>query len=144
MELDIGVVEIVRWITYIFPAFTEYTKIVTPIVIFTLSVSGVFFNILPKPGQIYHVPCLLDLKVEMKYLGRVVYILTRISRWVTIKINTFICSKMYLWLYRLLSKFYALINRWRGNTPSPEEIKITPPEHFKFDLNHLTEEDHNE
>lgn len=130
MGTNIGAVEIVNWIILIFPSFSQYAKIVTPIFIFTVSVMGVFCNILPPPGNPYALPSLSDLNRELKGKGWVVYGMVKICFHVTVMVNRIVAGKPYMVFYKSTKKVADLINRLKGKNEDDMAVKITKPEHF--------------
>ena len=140
MGPDLGIIEIVHWVTIMFPSLSEYTKIITPILVFTVSVIGIFSNILPEPGKTYPIPDIDDLDTELKDQGRIVYRLTRISRSVTIRVNKIISSTPYKWFHKTTTFCSNMINRLRGRGMKSSIMKITKPKPYKIDLDRLKDD----
>lgn len=134
MGADLGIIEIVHWVTVLFPSLSEYAKIITPLFVITVSVIGIFSNILPEPGDTYPVPCLTDIDSELKGHGRIIYRLTRISRQVTILMNKVICTKPYKWFYYTTVFCSTIITHLRGGELKSKFKPITKPKPYKMDL----------
>lgn len=135
MGSDIGTVEIVHWVSYIFPDLAEYLKIIIPTVVIVASVLGVLSNILPDPDFVYPVPDVDDIDIEMIDSGRVIYTVTRISRCVTLFANRIIRSKMYRVIFKVVQFFGRIVARLRGQSASSTMTKITEPKPYKIDMN---------
>lgn len=133
MALEIGIVQIVQWVTYVLPAFTDYVKLFAPMVIVTVSLSGMFFNILPDPGQVYPVPCVRDIETALGH-RKIVVKLTKMSRNMTIRINYIICSKPYVYFYNTVRIIYKIIMKVKGEPERKKTIHITQPEVFTIDF----------
>jgi hypothetical protein len=133
MALEIGIVQIVQWVTYVLPAFTDYVKLFAPIIIVTVSLSGTFFNILPDPGQVYPVPCVKDIEDTLSN-RKIILTLTKMSRNMTIRINFVICSKPYVYFYNIVKFIYKIIIKVKGEPERKTSINITQPEVFTIDF----------
>lgn len=129
-----SIVELVHWMSILFPSFSQYTKIVTPLVVFGISVIGIFSNILPKPGELYPIPSLDDLAAELKDRSRLIYFITRISRKVSILTNKVIVTRPYKWFYLTTTFLSNLFNRLRGIKAKSGSISITQPKPYKIRL----------
>lgn len=134
MGQDLGVVEIVHWMTYVFPSLSEYTKIIMPLLIFAISAIGVFSNVLPEPGTLYPVPQSEDLAAELHDKGWFVYRLTLLSRKLTILANKVVASKPYAWFHRFTEICSNLLSRVRGESLKSEDVKITIPKPHVIDM----------
>lgn len=138
MGTDFGIVEVIQWVTYFFPSLSEYTTVLSPILVFIFSVVGVFSNILPEPGVTYPVPEISDIDSELKGRSRIIYRLTRIARWITIKVNAFICTSPYRWFHTGTTKVSHLIDRLKGGKKKVDgPTTITPIEPYKMKLKKL-------
>jgi hypothetical protein len=138
MGPDLGIIEIINWVTYLFPSFSVYIKILAPIFILGVSVIGIFSNILPLPMETYPVPSLEDINTELKGKGVFVYRFTRLSRRVTITINRIICGKSYKCFYNCTDKCSTIISYVRGSGKKAVFKKFTPPKPFQLDLDKYT------
>ena len=130
---DVSIVQIIRWIVYFFPSFYDYAKIIAPILILSVSIAGVFMNIIPSPGQIYPVPSIEDIEIELKD-KKLIYKLTLLTRNITLKINYVIESKPYKWFYKIASFIYRIVNKIKGNSSKKTDISITKPQVFKIEF----------
>jgi len=112
---------------------------VGPILILTLSMTTVFFNILPDPGQVYPVPCVKDIDVTLRH-RRVTRHVTMMARNVTIRINYIICSKPYLYFYKFIRVLYLIITKIKGDPVKRTGVSITKPEVFKIDFDKVKDD----
>lgn len=131
---DVSVVQVIRWITYFFPSFYDYAKIIAPITILFVSIASVFMNIIPNPGQVYPVPCAYDIELELKD-RKLIYRLTLLTRFITLKINYIICSRPYKWFYKSAEFLSFIVSKIKGNKFKNNESVISKPEVFKINFN---------
>lgn len=136
---DISIVQIIRWIVYFFPSFYDYVKMIAPIVILTVSISSVFMNIIPNPGQVYPVPCRKDIELELKD-KKFIFKLTLLTRWITIKVNYIICSRPYKWFYKSAEILSSIVNKIRGNKGIGKISTISKPKVFKISFDTTKDE----
>lgn len=141
MGSEINLIDIVQWVTTMFPSLSQYTKIFMPALVMIATTLGVFSDILPEPGQPYPVPDLVDLDIELKGKGRVIYTLVRISRWITIHTNRFINSKAYNSFYRFTNFCSTLIRKVKGQEAKVAAAPISTPKPYRFKIlrNKLTD-----
>ena len=135
--VDLGIIEIVHWVTLIFPSLSQYTSIIVPVLVFTLSVIGIFSNILPSPGNTYPVPEKEDLYTELHAHSRFIYRMALITRQITLWVNRIICSKPYKWFYVTTEFCSILVNRLRGKRLKSSAMGITKPKPYQINLERL-------
>ena len=127
MGSDLTLLDVLGWITHVFPSLTQYGKIILPAVLMLISVIGIFSNILPKPGDPYPVPDLDDINAELKGKGRITYYCVIITRRVTLGFNYLIRTKVYACFYTTTKVCSNLIARVKGHRESSEMVEITKP-----------------
>lgn len=140
MGPDLGMVELIRWISMMFPSMSEYTTIFTPIFIVGVTIMNMFSNILPEPGTTYPVPSVRDIDAELKDKGRIVYRLIRLSRWLTINVNRLVSTRFYRWFYKSTKACAKILLRIKGGN-SGKIRAITKPKPFKVKPFHRKDND---
>ena len=137
MGLELGIIEIVHWLTMIFPSLAEYSKIIIPMVLFFVSVICIFSNILPEPGNSYPVPSVKDLGVEFQNKAKFVYKITWISRCITKRVNRIIHSKPYKWFYNFTTACSNMISLFKGGSKKLVYKEITKPKPYVMNFDNL-------
>ena len=138
MGPGLGVLSIIGWIDYFFPSLTAYTTIIGPIAVLLFGAISVFSDILPEPGYTFPVPDLDDLKIELSSANRFVFIITRMARKLTIRVNWVIGTMVYRWFYKLTKLIASFINYMKLARTVNNLQTINPPEPFIPKIDDIT------
>lgn len=140
MEFNVGIFELVGWVSFVFPTMAGFLKTMVPLLFCAISVIGVFSNILPEPGVIYEVPTLDEIELELKHRSRLIYWLTCISRQITVGVNRLTQSRVYWLFYAWTNLCSRLVEYFRGGIRKSKFIKLSDPTPYKPDWKQLNDD----
>lgn len=132
MGANPNIVELMNWLSLVFPSLAQYSKVMMPMIIAIIGVISVFSNILPKPGELYPLPTLEDLEIEMKGNGRFTYATAKISRSITIFVNKIIATKCYDYFFKITKFCSIVIKKVKGQAGEEKAVGITTPKPYSF------------
>ena len=130
METGISIIQIVNWIGYFFPSLSTYLIVVCPVLISIIGALSIFSNILPGPGYEYPVPEKEDLEVEFGDTAKIIMILAKLSRLLTIYINKLFNTSFYKWFYIAVRHGSALTGYLKLAKTVRTIQLISPPDPF--------------
>jgi len=133
MGQDFGIIDLINWLSLVFPSLTQYSKVIMPLIITGIGIISIFSNILPKPGEHYPIPPLDDLDVELKGKGRITYFMVRVTRFITISFNKFIDTRLYKIFFNTTSFCSVVIKKLKGHAATEEAVEITTPKPYVFE-----------
>jgi hypothetical protein len=133
MGQDFGIIDLINWLSLVFPSLTQYSKVIMPMIITGVGIISIFSNILPKPGEHYPIPPIEDLDVELKGKGRVTYVMVRVTRFITITFNRFIDTWLYKAFFNMTNFCSVLIKKFKGHATNEEAVEISTPKPYVFE-----------